>query len=498
VRGVGSGALGQAISAASSILLVPLFLHAWGADLYGRWISLTALASYLGLMDLGGQSFIGNLLAVEYVRGNDEQFQRKLSEGVSLFCVIAGIGFLLLVMVLSIPHIPLAHRTVTMAVEDRLVVFSMGSAFLLAIPGGVYVTAYRAAGLFVRGALIGNVLRGSSLIFLAALLVMRVRPAVYAAGYLALGTFGTMVVCWDIRRRVPSTRGVQLRLAAAKTGLVHLSGSLYFWLLAISNALNQQGVVLVLALSGSGAGVALYATHRTACGLVGYVGNLVQAPLWPEFTFLHAQGRKHVFARAALLSMKVVTLLSACVGVALWALLPVVYPIWTGRNLTFNPMLLAILLTQAVLAAGWTTSGWPLLASNQHRGLARWALANGLLTVALSALLVLRWGVLGVACATLAGDIACGAAVYPVLLSRALGISLLRLYKAILVPLIVLIPAWVAAVLGQPLAARPLLGFLLAAVSIALIYPAARLAFQETDDVVWLWGKLRTVIGTRA
>src|ERR1017187_5195773 len=93
LRGLGSTALGQAISAAGSILLVPLFLHAWGADLYGRWISLTALASYLGLLDMGGQSYVGNLLAAEYVRGNDEEFQRRLSEGVSLFCLIAAIAF---------------------------------------------------------------------------------------------------------------------------------------------------------------------------------------------------------------------------------------------------------------------------------------------------------------------------------------------------------------------------------------------------------------------
>ena len=67
-RGVASTALGQIISAAKSILLVPLFLSAWGADGYGKWLILTALVSYVSLIDLGGQLYIGNIIAQEYVK----------------------------------------------------------------------------------------------------------------------------------------------------------------------------------------------------------------------------------------------------------------------------------------------------------------------------------------------------------------------------------------------------------------------------------------------
>src|SRR3990172_4082748 len=84
-RGFGSAALGQFIEVANVILLVPLFCRAWGAAKYGWWISLTALISYLSLLDFGGQNYIGNLLADSYIRKDEAQFRRWLSEGVSLF-----------------------------------------------------------------------------------------------------------------------------------------------------------------------------------------------------------------------------------------------------------------------------------------------------------------------------------------------------------------------------------------------------------------------------
>ena len=110
----------------------------------------------------------------------------------------------------------------------------------------------------------------------------------------------------------------------------------------------------------------------------------------------------------ALLTVRAVVLLSAAAALALW-MLPGIYSFWTARKLGLQPGLTALFLTQGVLAAGWNTAGWVLLASNEHRTLAWWAVANATLTVVLATVLAPRHGVLGVAAATLLGDLACGA-----------------------------------------------------------------------------------------
>jgi O-antigen/teichoic acid export membrane protein len=433
-RGLASTALSQVLSAANAILLVPLFLHAWGANGYGQWLSLTAFVSYLSLLDLGGQNFIGNLLAQEYVCGNVEMFRKHLSEGVSLFTLIALVVFAMLGIALSLPGLSLPGQNVPIGLDERLILLLMGASFLLSIPSGVYVTAYRATGLFARGTMVGNILRAVSLPCYVAILIVGLPPTIYAVGYLATGIIGTLVIIWDIQRQISVCRHIKLKLASIQTGRVYLGGSLYFWLLALANALNQQGVILILAASRSPTLVAIYATHRTISGIIGYVANLFQAPLWPELTFVHAQQNNEKLMRMSLLVVKMVVFLSGTVALGLWMFLPVIYPIWTGKNIQFHPILMAVLLIQAVLAAGWTTSGWALLASNQHRSLAYWTLANAGVTLAFAIILASKFGCLGVAFATLLGDVICGITAYPMKASQVLGIPVRKIYQAIFSP----------------------------------------------------------------
>lgn len=496
--GLGSTVLGQIISAANAILLVPLFLRAWGGDGYGQWLTLTALVSYLTLLDFGGQSFIGNLMAREYVSGNEDGFVEKLSEGVSLFAMIAFLAFCLLGIILTLPGFSLPGHSVPLDLNERLVLLFMGAAFLIAVPGSVYITTYRATGLFARGTMVSNIVRSIGFLSYAAILALGVSPTIYAAGFLINSSIGTLVFIWDIRRKIPVSRRISLSLASAWAGRFHVSGSIHFWLLAVANGLKQQGVILVLAASLSPVIVALYATHRTITGLVNYVSMVMQAPVWPELTFLHAQERKDDLARTALLLVKLVVLLSTGAALVLLIFGPSIYPLWTGRKLQLQPTLLGLFLIQAILFSGWSTSGWSLLASNQHRNLAYSSLANAALTIIAAVILAPRFGVLGVALATLLGDVVCGAIIYPWLASHALGFQLRKMYEAILVPCLAVMPVGFLLFLVASLIKGWL--FLLVGVVIGalIIYSTARLAFGKGDDVEWALAKFRNQWRARA
>lgn len=480
-RALGSVALGQVIAAAGTILLVPLFLRGWGVEKYGWWVSLTALVTYLSLLDFGGQSFIGNMLANSYVRKNESQFCQRFSEGLSLFIVISLVGLLIFSGILLLPGLSLPGRGVPLALEERLIVFMLGSLALIVIPGGVYVTAYRATGRLARGVMVGNIMRGGSLLFLAALLYAGSGPLLYAAATLAAGLMLTVVAIRDVHRQVLASRHIVLSWKMARAGRVHLGGSLYFWLLALSSALNIQGVILVLGMSVPWEVVAVYATHRTASGLIGYIGNLIQFPLWSELTFLHAQGRREDVARIALLAVKTVVLLSGFAALGLWLFLPAIYPLWTGRHLQVQPILLSLFLIQGVLMAGWGTSAWPLLSSNQHRQLSIWSLANAVLTILLAIFLGPQFGAVGVVLATLLGDVLCGFAIYPRLSAQCLALPVGRMYGAIVRPLAALLPAGILLLVAsswfgqwQGICAGVLVG-------LSLFYPTARFALGRQD-----------------
>ena len=102
--------------------------------------------------------------------------------------------------------------------------------------------------------------------------------------------------------------------------------------------------------------------------------------------------------------------------------------------------MLALFLFQVVLSAGWTASAWPLLAVNQHKWIAVWDIANGVFTIVLSLILVQFLGTYGVAIATLSGDLVCGFLVYPRLTAKYLEFPVINIYRAILEPMVLVVP----------------------------------------------------------
>jgi O-antigen/teichoic acid export membrane protein len=170
--------------------------------------------------------------------------------------------------------------------------------------------------------------------------------------------------------------------------------------------------------------------------LVGYVGNIVQGPTCPELTFLHARRNTDGLRQLMKAALKTVVLLSAAVGLFLWFAAPVAYRIWTRHRVSFDTRLFAILLLQVVLASAWTTAGWSLIAANRHRSLACWNAGNAALSIVLAAALAPRYGVYGVAIASLLGDIICGLAIYPILSGRLIGSSAGGMYAAAGIPLL--------------------------------------------------------------
>lgn len=52
LKGFLAGGYGQFVTAVVQLLGVPIFLGAWGPNLYGEWILLAAIPSYLALSDI--------------------------------------------------------------------------------------------------------------------------------------------------------------------------------------------------------------------------------------------------------------------------------------------------------------------------------------------------------------------------------------------------------------------------------------------------------------
>ena len=430
LKGVGSSAFAQFILVLQHILLVPFFIEAWGADGYGRWLALTAFISYLSLLDLGGQAYIANLLAMKYAEKKWNDFSRVLSEGVSLF-LFTGIGVLILfagcLWLFSYFPAPALERTLESWEVWVLILLGFQLLFLQ-IPSGVYSSVYRATGLYARGTLIGNLVKGFGIVISLILLLAKVPPAVFAFGVLIVGLLTVFALVKDSRRVIPICRELSIERSHFKLGFKHLKGSLYFWLLALAQAVKNQGILLIAAYFLSPAMVALMTTHRTLSNLSGYIGILFQGPAFPELSFFWAEKRAEDLKKASFLSVRVVLFLSGASAIFVWLLAPQIYREWTQGELEISSSLLGILLIQAAMAGGWRTTCWGMMAVNRHRRIAFALLANAIATILMAYWLAPEWGVEGIAMAGLIADLFFGLFLFPQLATGFLGASLKSIF----------------------------------------------------------------------
>src|SRR3954451_6285784 len=73
------------IQIGSQILMVPLFLHKWGPELYANWLLLLAVSALVGLLDFGLQTYFSNQIRMEFTGGNQEGAKTILQQALGIY-----------------------------------------------------------------------------------------------------------------------------------------------------------------------------------------------------------------------------------------------------------------------------------------------------------------------------------------------------------------------------------------------------------------------------
>src|SRR5579864_6564245 len=82
----------QGIGIAGYLLLVPLYLHAWSASLYGEWLTLGSVVAYFSCLHLGVQTWAVNRLTQAYARGDMEEYRRVRDTAFGFYFCLALVG----------------------------------------------------------------------------------------------------------------------------------------------------------------------------------------------------------------------------------------------------------------------------------------------------------------------------------------------------------------------------------------------------------------------
>lgn len=381
LRAVGAGALGQILNVASRLLLIPLFLSAWGAPAYGEWLMLTSFVAYLSLMEFGGQVYIVNLLTQAASANDVARFREVLQTGLALFLVIPLTG--LAIFVLCLTWVPVESWFGLATVDEntaRWVLVLLGVQTAIAIPQGLLTGIYRAIGLLPRGIMFNNAIVAMQLVSI--LVALWLGQGMVTVALLQLLPFPLIAFAaiLDLGKRLPSGM-ISMKQARAKAAWSFFTPSLHFFSIQLSQALSIQGTLLVVGGVLGPAQVAVFGTVRTVTNIAKQLLGLVSHAAWPDLTRAEASGNMHKLVDIMTFVLRSTLLVSCSVGLFLHVFGIDLVRLWVGAKLEFSQTLLDMFLLIMLMSVFWTVCGNVLMAINKHQGLSRLILAHSIISV---------------------------------------------------------------------------------------------------------------------
>ncbi len=397
VRSFGADALGQMLNVGARLALVPLFLSAWGAEAYGEWLILTALAAWFALGDLGGQLYFVNRLTSEWAVGKIEDFQRVYSTGLLFF--IASSCLLFVIVFLTVFLLPASvwggFNNIDLETAKAILLL-MALRFSISLPVGLLLGVYRSIGLQATSVMYGNLI---ALIHLIASFF----ALISGGGMLLLASLEVLpfiliipILIWDLRRRMPREfRLIALDRSDRSIMISAISPSLHFLSLQLSAAIIIQGSVLVIAKVLGPVEVAIFTSMRIVANVMSRFMWSISHAAWPEITRLSAMGERDKLTKIFREILFITLSIGVCYLVFVVHFGEALYRWWLNDELPFDFTIMYLLSVQVIMGVMWAWGGNILMATNQHKEYANCQILINLVALSLSYLGLVNFGLLG-------------------------------------------------------------------------------------------------------
>ena len=367
-RSVGADSLGQVLNMGIRLLLVPLFVSRWGVNTYGEWLTLTAVAGWFGLSDLGGQLYFVNRMTAAWATGRVDELQRLLSTGLLLFITSSTLLFFAVVITLKCTSFIswFGFHTLESNVAEFILIL-MAFRFFIALPLGLYLGIYRAIGAQATSVMCGNAILLIQFIFSSLALLAGCGPLILASLDVIPFLLMSIYIGLDLRKRLPNElRLFDLKKADWAILKESISPSFHFLGIQFALALMVQGSVIVVAKTLGSAEVAIFTSMRIVVNIVSRFLGILSHSAWPEMTRLAIVRDKQKLTRLFSSILNLSFLAGLIYLVFLRSFGEVLFGWWIEKKLHYDFWVMSILSFQVMVSVLWTFGGSLLMATNQH------------------------------------------------------------------------------------------------------------------------------------
>lgn len=421
------------------LVQVPVFLHFWSVPLYGEWMIVTAIPTYLSLSNMGFGNVAGNEMTMMAARGDRDGALRVFQSCwwlISIACLTVMFLF-----GIALYFFPVAQRLKLHEigpVDSKWVIFYLGCSVLLSQLEALLQSAYRCVARYAYGSFI------KSMFSLTAFGIMLI-PVCLGGGarvtalVLALANaFFTLVLCIMVRRDLPWIRYGWSHASFAEIRRL-AAPAFAFMAFPMGNALNLQGTLMAIGYALGPTAVVVFGTARTVSRVALQMMSMVNNTFWPELSSAFGTNNIPLLRSLHRRSCQMALIISFGIVAIMMTVGPWFLTHWTGGHVPPSRPILSMLLLVVVVYTLWSTSSTLVAAINRHQKLAANYLVATSITVVLTYVLAKHYGLFAAAASLVLSELVMNINVLP---------ESLRITQDTL-------PAFVASMLHFPPSLRP-------------------------------------------
>lgn len=395
-RGLAANIGGMGVTLLIQLVSVPVLLTAWGVPVYGEWLVLSAIPTYVALSDLSFSAVAGNSMTMLVAQGKQAD---AILLGRRLWSIVTPMTGLVVIAAVAIAFVfggVFGSGAALPAFEAQVVLAALFLHIAIGNQYGVLDAWYRAGGQYPLGTAMRQLGRLLELGALIGAVLLGGQPAAAAIAFLVGSAIG-FGISWVVLRRVVPWSTFRPERPRLQTVRDLVAPGLAYMAFPLGNAISLQGMTLVVGGTLGTATLVTFATTRTVTRAAMLATGTVSNAIWPELSVSVGGGRIHeartILRRATQLALAV----SLSLVVLLGFMGPGLIQSWT-QGLVHPPReLLSILLLVVVGNALWNTLSAVIFATNQHERMALVFLGSAALAVTLAIPLSSALGVVGAA-----------------------------------------------------------------------------------------------------
>ncbi len=403
--GFASNWVSKLASTITQLVQVPLFFHFWAASVYGNWLIVSAIPTYLTFSSIG----FGNVASNEMTMLNSAG-DREGALGVFQSCwwlisiICAAVGMLLVLVLYLVPAASLLNIHAISESDTKWIIVYLGLSVLLGQLEQLMSAAYTCVARYAFGSFLKSVISLAAFCASMVPIVLGYGPRTMALVYAIASALGTLTLVLFVRKDIP---WIEFGWKHARFSEIRRLASPAFAFMGfpIGIALNLQGTLIAVGYALGPVDVAIFASARTVSRVALQMVQMVNATFWPELSL--AYGAKDVALTRTLhrRACQLALVIAVFVVAGMMTVGPYFLHHWTGGHVPPSRPLLAILLLVVVLYSLWSTSSTLAAATNQHQRLAAWYIVATGVTVLFTYLLAVRYGLYGAAASLIISEV---------------------------------------------------------------------------------------------